>query len=122
MKKFGFLIALMALFIGVNTASAQPNLSGNEKVILVKVDPSTQAEARGKLLNVLTEGRLNGYVKAEQSYIVMIADDATKIEAAKNQILSVYPAAQLTVVTIQQANILLENQRNAAQPVGGTSH
>lgn len=122
MKKFGFLIALMAIFLGVNTASAQTNLNGNDKIILVKVDPSTMAEARGKLLNVLTDGKLNGYLKAEQSYVVTIADDAAKIEAAKNQILSAYPTAQLSVITIAQANVLIENQRNASQPSGGTGH
>lgn len=114
MKKFGFVIALLALFLAVNTTKAQPNLQQSGKVILVKLDPSTMSEARGKLLSVLTEGKLNGYVKAEQSYIVTIADDNNKIQNAKNEILTVYPAAQLSVVTVAQANVLITTQRNSA--------
>jgi hypothetical protein len=70
-------------------------------------------EARGKLLSVLTDGKLNGYLKAEQSYIVTIDDNATKIQTAKDQVLSVYPAAVMSVVTPAQANVFIEAQRNA---------
>lgn len=114
MKKLAYAFALIAMFFAVSTVKAQPNFTGAGKVIMVKLDPSTKAEARGKILSVLTEGKLEGYIKAEQSYLVRIADDATKIQTAKNQLLSVYPEAQLTVVTVAQANTYIEAQRNSA--------
>lgn len=114
MKKLTYLLALVAMFLAVNTTKAQSNLSGTDKVVLVKLDPSTQSEARAKINSVLTDGKLNGYLKAENSFIVTVADDADKVQAVQTQVLTVFPAAQFTVVSIQQANVLIENQRNAA--------
>jgi hypothetical protein len=114
MKKLTYLLALFAMFLAVNTTKAQSNLSGTDKVVLVKLDPSTQSEARAKINSVLTDGKLNGYLKAENSFIVTVADDADKVQAVQTQVLTVFPAAQFTVVSIQQANVLIENQRNAA--------
>lgn len=117
MKKLVYIFAFFAMFLVVNTAKAQSNLPATVgKVILVKVDPSTMAEARGKINSVLTDGKLNGYLKAEQSYIVTIPDNAAQIQAAKDQVLTVYPAAQLTVVTVDEANVLITAQRNANYP------
>lgn len=114
MKKLTYLLALFAMFLAVNTTKAQSNLSGTDKVVLVKLDPSTHSEARAKINSVLTDGKLNGYLKAENSFIVTVADDADKVQAVQTQVLTVFPAAQFTVVSIQQANVLIENQRNAA--------
>lgn len=112
MKKLAYVLALFALFFAVSTTKAQPNFTGSGKVIMVKLDPSTMSEARGKLIEVLTDGNLQGYIKAEQSYLVRIEDNATKIQTAKDQILSVYPTAVMTVVTVAEANTFIAAQRD----------
>ena len=117
MKKLVYIFAFFAMFLVVNTAKAQSNLPASAgKVILVKVDPSTMAEARGKINSVLTDGKLNGYLKAEQSYIVTIPDNAAQIQTAKDQLLTVYPTAQLSVISVDAANLLIAAQRNANNP------
>lgn len=114
MKKLVYIFAFFAMFLAVNTVKAQSNLPASVgKVILVKLDASAMSEARGKLMGVLTVGKLNGYIKAEQSYLVTIPDNAAQIQTAKDQILSVYPAAVLSVVTVNDANQLIAAQRNS---------
>lgn len=115
MKKFTYLLALVALFLAVNTTKAQPNLPTSiGKVVLVKLNPSAMPEARGKLNEALVDGSLRGYLTAEKKFIVTVDDNATKIQNVKSQVLSVFPDAEFTVVTTQEANVLIEAQRNAA--------
>ena len=114
MKKLVYIFAFFAMFLAVNTVKAQSNLPASVgKVILVKLDASAMSEARGKIMGVLTVGKLNGYIKAEQSYLVTIPDNAAQIQTTKDQILSVYPAAVLSVVTVNDANQLIAAQRNS---------
>lgn len=114
MKKLTYIFALFAMFFAVNTVNAQANLPQTVgKVILVKLNPSTMPEARGKLLSVLTDGKLNGYLKEQQSYVVTIADNSALIQTAKDQILTVYPAAEISVLTVAEANVFIEAQRNS---------
>ncbi len=114
MKKLVYIFAFFTMFLAVKTVKAQSNLPANVgKVILVKLDASAMSEARGKIMGVLTVGKLNGYIKAEQSFVVTTPDNAAQIQTAKDQILSVYPAAVLSVLSVDDANLLIAAQRNS---------
>lgn len=112
MKKIGFLLALIALVCGINVSKAQSYLPAGHKVILVNVDPATHPEVRGKLLAGLTgDAKLNGYIVADKSFIVIVPNDEAKINKAKGEIAVIYPDAPLSVVTTEEVNLKLDAQR-----------